>query len=176
MRELPEQRRFPSIGKSDQSGIRDAAQFEIEHRLLAGRSQRVLDRGTVRRRFEIPISIARFAAFAEDEFLTDFGEVRDGFEVDPLAAALELHGLLDGHRVAAIDHSAWGHFPDDAFATFPGFTATCTIFPILRDELGVVVIGAQIVGGGVHHEDDVAASPAVAAIGSAARYKFFPAP
>ena len=147
MGKLAKQRGFPGIGKSDQSGIGDPAEFQIEDRLLAGSAERVFDRSAIGGGLEIPVARPGFATLAEDEFLADFREVGDGLQIDAFITALELDRFLHGHRIAAVDHRPRGHFPDDSLAALPGLPAAGAVFTIFGDELGIVVIRAEIVRG-----------------------------
>ncbi len=97
-------------------------------------------------------------------------------KVDAFVAALEFHGFLDGHRVAAVNDGARRNLADDALAGFPGFAAARAVFAVVGDELGIVVVGAEIVGRGIDHEDDIATRAAVTAVWSATGDKLLPAP
>ena len=67
-----DQRGFAGVGKTDQSDIGNAAQFEIINTLFAVLAQGVFDRCAIGGCLEIPVALAALAAAAENEFLIDF--------------------------------------------------------------------------------------------------------
>ena len=90
--------------------------------------------------FIVPVTFSALASFAKHEFLTVFGQVADGFEIDPLIATLEFHGLRDSCRVTAVDYSSGWHTTDLIFRGSSVFACTHTVFTRFADEFGVVGI------------------------------------
>ena len=125
---------------------------------------------------EIPVALAGFAALAEHEFLAGLGEVGDGVHVDAFLAALEIDGLLHGGGVGAIDDGARRHLADFELAAFAGLAPAGSVFAILGDEFRIEMILAEVVGGGIDDEYDIAARAAIAAIRTAARNEFLAPP
>ncbi len=174
--EFSQQRGFAGVGETDEAGIRDAAQFQIEHAEFARCAERVLDGRAVGGGAEVPVALARLAALAEHELLAVFSEIGDGLHLDALLAALEIDGFLHGGGVGAIDDGAWRHAADDALAAFAGLASARAVFAVLGDEFRVEVILAEVVGGRVDDEHDIAARAAVAAVRAAARHVFLAPP
>ena len=130
----------------------------------------------VDRRFEMPVANPRFAAFAKHKFLTDLGEIRDRFHVDTDLAALQLHGIVHAFGIRTVDHRSRRHLANDLFAALAGLALTRPIPAILGNQLGIVVILAQVVGRRIHDQDDVTAPTAIATIRSTFRHILLPTP
>jgi signal transduction histidine kinase/CheY-like chemotaxis protein len=171
-----EQGRFPRIWEANQTRVRYTAELQIEDGLVTGRAERVLDGRPVGRCFEVPVPLPRVTALAEEEFLTHFSKVRDRLQVDAFIAALEFHRFLYGNGAAAVNHGSRRDFSDDTLAAFPRLPTAGTVFPIFSDELGIVVVGAEVIHRVIDHQHDVPTHAAVATIRSAAGDEFFPAP
>ena len=90
----------------------------------------MLGRGSIRRGLVVPVAPARLAALTKDKLLAVFGEVGDGFQIDPLVAALGVHRLGQGGCTAAVHHRAGGDFADDLLAGSAGFAGAAAGFAV----------------------------------------------
>jgi hypothetical protein len=115
----------------------------------------------------VDVAFATFAALAEDELFTDFGEVDDGFENDVDFAGFGVFFL----NPAADEGAGWDFVDDVRGGLAEALIATAWV-AVGGVEFGVEEEGFEAVGAVVDVEDDAAAASAVAAVGSAFGLEF----
>ena len=150
--ERGQQRRFARVGKSDQSGLRDQPQLHPDPALLARGARRRDSRRAPRRRREMHVAAAAFAA------LRDYRRVTRHHEVGERLAAL----LVEHDRAGRHSH-------DDVVGAVSVLFLAAAVFAVFRDQPRLILEIEQRRQAFIDLEDYAAAAPAVAARGSAER-------
>jgi len=156
---------FSGIGITDEPDVCDGAELEEKPALFTGVAFGMLAGNPVGGTFEVDVSLAAVAAFAEPKLLAMFGQVRNGFLLDRFAR------LLPG----PVDDRAYGNPHEGGPAASAVLSFAESVSAAARADERLEKECDKIVGIVVGLQNDVAAVAAVAAIRPAVRDKFFAA-
>ena len=150
-----DERRFADVREADQAHVRNDLQLELEVHILAGQTGLGKLGDLAGRGRKMAVAPAAASALGHDNRLTarQIGHDEVGL------------GLLQ--------HGAAGHADDQVVTVCAAHPLGAAILAVGR---GVLALVAEVHQGGqvvVGHKDDVAAAPAVTAVGAARRHEFF---
>ena len=153
-----EQGGFPGVGIADEADIRHELELQTVGAFYAERSGgafvgRLGDGG-----FEVGVAQSAASALRNQRFLSILKNLADEFL-----------------RVGVENDGAAGYRDDDVFSAAAGTVAAFAVTAVVGTPMGVMVEPVQRVFVGVAAQNDAATASAVAAIGPAARRKFFTA-
>ena len=153
-----EQGRFARIGQPDEAGIRDQLEAQPDGALLAGEPGIGMPRRAIGRGLEMGVAEPAIAALGEHHAVADGGEVGE-------------QGLV----VLVEDLGALGDLENDAGAVRAGAVLAHAVTAGLGLEVLLVAVVDQGVEAVDAFGDDIAAAPAIAAVGAAELDEFLAA-
>ena len=151
-REPGEQRRLPGVRQAHEAGVRLQAQLQLERPLLAGQAALREARGLAGGGGELPVAAPAAAAARHNRAIARVQQL-------PAVAALDV-----------LDDRAGRHADLERVGRRAVAVGALAVPAALRLEVGAAPEAGQVAQRGVHHDRDVAAAAAVAAVRTALRH------